>query len=198
MALFKMRDSWNVWRRKVDDAIGGTVEPIESANVEYDNTDSGLTATNVQSAIDEVAEKTSNCKIVSFDNLVETTGTGTETYGELLDVVVASFRTVISGLEDNQYVLPKRLTIYGVTSILLKPFYWDKTATAYDLAGINLGITDTGLTNWFFSAPQAGCILRKATTTFSTGDIALEDTSSVTPASGRRIGIMYDVYEKLV
>lgn len=54
MALFSMRDSWNVWRRKVNEALGGLVDPIESADVTYDNTDSGLTATNVQSAIDEV------------------------------------------------------------------------------------------------------------------------------------------------
>lgn len=55
MALFKMRDSWNVWRKKVDAALGGLVEPVKSEDVTYDNTDSGLTATNVQSAIDEVA-----------------------------------------------------------------------------------------------------------------------------------------------
>lgn len=55
MAEFKMRDSWEVWRRKVNIALGGTVESIKSENVTYDNTDSGLTASNVQSAIDEVA-----------------------------------------------------------------------------------------------------------------------------------------------
>lgn len=63
MALFSMRDSWNVWRRKVNEALG-TVEPVEGTNVTYDNTNSGLSATNVQSAIDEVAGK--ECKLTSY------------------------------------------------------------------------------------------------------------------------------------
>lgn len=54
MALFSFRDSWNVWRRKVDEALG-TVEPIPAGNITYNNSVSGLEATNVQSAIDEVA-----------------------------------------------------------------------------------------------------------------------------------------------
>lgn len=53
MSLF--RDSWEVWRRKVNEALGGLVEPVKAEDVTYDNTDSGLTATDVQSAIDEVA-----------------------------------------------------------------------------------------------------------------------------------------------
>ena len=52
MSLF--RDSWELWRRKVNEALGGLVEPVKSEDVTYDNTDSGLTATDVQSAIDEV------------------------------------------------------------------------------------------------------------------------------------------------
>ena len=48
------RDSWEVWRGKVNQAIGN-VEEIDADEIVYDNTTSGLTATNVQSAIDEVA-----------------------------------------------------------------------------------------------------------------------------------------------
>lgn len=53
MSLF--RDSWEVWRRKVNTALGGLTEPVKAEDVTYDNTDSGLTATDVQSAVDEVA-----------------------------------------------------------------------------------------------------------------------------------------------
>lgn len=69
MTLFKMRDSWNVWRRKVDAALGGMVEPVKSVDVTYDNTNSGLTATNVQSAIDEVAAK--ECTLTSYSTTIE-------------------------------------------------------------------------------------------------------------------------------
>ena len=52
MNLF--RDSWEAWRRKVDEALHGAPEPIESKDVVYDNTGTGLSATNVQNAINEV------------------------------------------------------------------------------------------------------------------------------------------------
>ena len=54
MAFKEVRDSWNVWREKVNRAIGN-VEEIDADEVVYDNTTSGLTATDVQAAIDEVA-----------------------------------------------------------------------------------------------------------------------------------------------
>lgn len=53
MAFKEVRDSWNVWREKVNRAIGN-VEEIDADEVVYDNTTSGLTATDVQAAIDEV------------------------------------------------------------------------------------------------------------------------------------------------
>ena len=53
MSIFKFRDSWEVWRHKVDKALG-TVEEIDADEIVYDNTSSHLTATNAQSAIDEL------------------------------------------------------------------------------------------------------------------------------------------------
>lgn len=70
MALFSFRDSWNVWRRKVDEALG-TVEPIPASNINYNNSTSGIEATNVQSAIDKVAD-IANAKLqyITFHNPV--------------------------------------------------------------------------------------------------------------------------------
>lgn len=50
------RDSWNVWREKVNAALG-TVEQIDASEVLFDNDDTGLTADDVQEAIEEVNEK---------------------------------------------------------------------------------------------------------------------------------------------
>lgn len=61
MALFTMRDSWNVWRRKVNEAINAG-KSIDSKNVVYDGTSSGVSATNVQGAIDEVAGSVENAQ----------------------------------------------------------------------------------------------------------------------------------------
>jgi len=48
-----IRDSWDVCRRKVNEALG-TVERLDADEIHYDKTTSGMSATNVQSAIDEV------------------------------------------------------------------------------------------------------------------------------------------------
>ena len=48
-----IRDSWDVCRRKVNEALS-TVERLDADEIHYDKTTSGMSATNVQSAIDEV------------------------------------------------------------------------------------------------------------------------------------------------
>ena len=50
------RDSWDVWREKVNAALG-TVEQIDASEVLFDNDDTDLTANDVQDAIEEVNTK---------------------------------------------------------------------------------------------------------------------------------------------
>lgn len=54
MSIFPFRDSWEVWRQKVNEAIGST-EPIPASNITFDNSGTEVTATNVQGAVAEVA-----------------------------------------------------------------------------------------------------------------------------------------------
>ena len=102
MALFNMRDSWNVWRRKVNDAIG-TVEPVPATNVTYDNTSSGLSATTAQSAIDEIAGEVSGMTgaEVSYDGT--SSGLSATTVQGAIDEVVSTLA--------NTYVLDSINTI---------------------------------------------------------------------------------------
>lgn len=64
------RDSWEVWRNKVNAALGGSVEDIKASEVLFDKTTSGMTATNVQSAIDELYGKLDDLDAdeVGYDN----------------------------------------------------------------------------------------------------------------------------------
>lgn len=55
MSFLNFRDSWEVWRRKVDAALGGAIESVNASDVSYNGTSAGLVANNVQTAIDEVA-----------------------------------------------------------------------------------------------------------------------------------------------
>lgn len=70
MGGIDFRDSWNVWRRKVNEALG-TADPIPATNVSYDSASSGLSATNVQTAIDAVNTKASSK--LQYINISKTT-----------------------------------------------------------------------------------------------------------------------------
>lgn len=69
-----IRDSWDVWRDKVNKALGGSVEDIKASEVTYDGTTSGLSASSVQGAIDEVLGKIPEvptgyaASAISYDN----------------------------------------------------------------------------------------------------------------------------------
>lgn len=55
MRGYTIQESINRLEKKVADGSGGSGGASSAADVSYDNTSSGLTATNVQAAIDEVA-----------------------------------------------------------------------------------------------------------------------------------------------
>lgn len=146
----------------------------------------------------ELTNKVSNCKIVSFNNAVSVTGTGVETYKELLDSVVSSLSNVVSSLKDNQFALIQRITLAGVTTLIPKAFYYGNTSDLHILAAINLGVTDTQLVYWAYSYPAGGSTFTKATYNLSTNVATFEDTGALVPSTGRTITIMYDIYERTV
>ena len=64
MALFEMRDSWEYWREKVTTAVA-KIENITAIDIPYDGQSSGLSAENVQNAIDELSSKSVSIDILS-------------------------------------------------------------------------------------------------------------------------------------
>lgn len=110
MALFTMRDSWNVWRRKVNEALGGMVEPVKSEDVTYDGTTSGLSATNVQSAIDEVAGDIGDLdgSDIAYDNTAS--GLTADDVQEAIDEVAGDVTTIATAITGS-YVLDSIGTI---------------------------------------------------------------------------------------
>ena len=91
------RDSWEVWRSKVNQALGGSVEDIKASEVTFDGTTSSLSATNVQSAIDEVAGNIPEiptgyaASAITYDNT---------TSGLLAEDVQSAIDEVSAGLSD--------------------------------------------------------------------------------------------------
>ena len=132
MSLF--RDSWEVWRRKVNEALGGLVEPVKSEDVTYDNTDSGLTATNVQSAIDEVVTDVSSLSTVVGDadsGLVkDVTGIKNTLTLKSYTGTTTSAGWIISDIEyANRYILTVGCNIAGKFALPTRatdsPYVWD-------------------------------------------------------------------------
>ena len=99
-----IRDSWDVWRRKVDTALGGSVEDIKASEVTFDGTTSSLSATNAQSAIDEVAGNipeiptSYEASAITYDNT---------TSGLVATDVQSTIDEVSAGLSDVESVTEK-------------------------------------------------------------------------------------------
>ena len=87
MSIIDFRDSWEVWRRKVNEAIGGGSEPIPATRITYKGNTSGLSAKNVQAAIDET--------VGVIDNVSNTAAS------KLQYIAVAEDNTNIFDLMDN-------------------------------------------------------------------------------------------------
>ena len=87
MGIIDFRDSWEVWRRKVNEALGGGTEKIPATRISYKNNTSGLTANNVQTAIDEV--------VGAIDNVSDATDS------KLQYIAVTEDNTNIFDLMDN-------------------------------------------------------------------------------------------------
>lgn len=155
MALFSMRDSWNVWRRKVNEALGGLLDPIESADVTYDNAESGLTATNVQSAIDEVAGDigvvddkvdSTNNKLGAIQQLGRTQISKTAssgTYIELLNSVANDLLTIISNMADNEIIELEFVTVSNFITCNITPYRYLNNATDINVIGQAVTISTT-------------------------------------------------------
>ena len=209
MALFKMRDSWNVWRRKVDEALGGSVEPVKSEDVTYDNTDSGLTATNVQSAIDEVAKGIGDIdsalsgKTVITEPIatIEVTGDGTKTVLTLMDELATALKAKLASLEDNELLTP--LVFYaagfawmGATTLEC----YDKTTTSFSPLFQRMTIDATSsLVSLYYAVLKSttgdswlnGCTLRTAPS------ITVASGLNNIPTNGAKFQLIYRLYETL-
>lgn len=122
----EFRKSWEAWREKVDEAIGGTVEPIVGANVSFDPTDTDLSATNVQGAIEEVNEKihdyaAPDAEHVDYDNT--DSGLAATNVQDAIDEVNTALADKVDkvtgkGLSENDYTDADKTIVGGVTAAL--------------------------------------------------------------------------------
>lgn len=111
---------------------GGQGEPIPASKISYDNTDSGLSATKVQGAIDELAstvggldtavdnlETALNQKYVLADSDVniEVTADGVKSYSDLLDDLYTAFLAYIAAMDDDELLFLTRMQVQNVATL---------------------------------------------------------------------------------
>ena len=111
---------------------GGEGEPIPATKISYDNTDSGLSATNVQDAIDEIdvalddaIEDISDIKTALSQNYVladsdvniEVTADGVKSYSDLLDDLYTAFLAYIAAMEDDELLFLTRMQVQNVATL---------------------------------------------------------------------------------
>ena len=111
---------------------GGEGEPIPASKISYDNTDSGLTATKVQSAIDELASSVSgldssvddletalnqNYVLADNDVNIEVTADGTKSYSDLFDDLNTAFLAYLAAMDDGDLLFLTRMQVTGVVTL---------------------------------------------------------------------------------
>lgn len=165
MSLHTIRDSWEEWRRKVNLALGGVVGEIDASEVAYSNTSSGLTATNVQSAIDEVVGD-----IGVVDGKVDTVGNklgaiqqlgrtqvnktvSSGTYIELLNSVANDLLTIISNMADNEIIELEFVAISNFITCVITPYRYFNNATDINIIGqaVTIGANEGSIRKVSFS-----------------------------------------------
>ena len=183
---------------------GGEGEPIPAAKISYDNTTSGLTADDIQEAVDELAEvttkvpnhmllKPSGSTLLNYSFNVTTDGT--KTWGEVLNDLYAEFHTRITALADNARIRPAAIYIQSYGGFL----------STYTSGFTNLTVNDTSYyegARVSAAGVYASNIMIGENSTFvewlidGTGATRTIKTTDV-PDAGIAVYLNYEVFEKV-
>ena len=193
---------------------GGEGEPIPATKISYDNTASGLTADDIQEAVDEVALEAKGASEAITDLTTALTGKivkkqvalnklsvkadGVKTWGALLNELGVAFKTVLEGLADNELVAPKVLFYQGIAWCgIIGTDYFTNTTTTFGMA---FSRTD------YYSSKIRDVVGRLSSTendgAFIIGEYdgngaTITNKLSDVPAENTLLEIQYDVYVKL-
>lgn len=168
---------------------GGT-----AAGTSYDNSGSGLTADDVQEAIDEVNAKIGAYQIIGLDETVVVTADGVKTVSELLDEMHAALHAMFSALPDGvtAEMLCLRSTAIGGTSVAIPQFYknFDNASDNEVLIFGSRNITSGHILENCVRIVTSGS--ESLNGTYENGQpVALTDHGSDVPTNGKTITIHY-------
>ena len=190
---------------------GGEGEPIPATKISYDNTTSGLTADDIQEAVDEVAGEINDVSAVTtkvtnhmllkpststlLNYSINVTTDGVKTWGEVLNDLYTAFHAIVTALPNNSRIRPAAVFIQSYGGFLSTYTSGFTNATVNDTSyyeGAHVGA----------SAVYACNILLGETSAFvewlinGTGATSTVKTTDV-PDADINVYLNYEIYDKV-
>lgn len=173
---------------------GGEGEPIPATKISYDNTTSGLTADDIQGAIDEIAD-IKNMWAVKEWAYEEVAGDGTKTYQAILNEIATNMNAKLAALADDEKIVSLALTFGGTYTLPITP---SAIFTKADTFALQCGATvarSSSVVSYYSYISSSDSIFRNASTGASS--TTFNDQSSVVLANDKAIRYEYVVYKQV-
>ena len=157
----------------------GEAQPIPATRIGYDNIDSGLTATNVQGAIDEIAG-VKNMWAVKEWGYEEVAGDGTKTYQTILNEIATNMNAKLATLADDEKLVSLALTFGGTYTL---PIPQSAIFTNADTFALQCGATvarSSSVVSYYSYMATTDSVFRNSSTTFTDqSNTALDNTHAI-------------------
>lgn len=193
---------------------GGEGEPIPATKISYNNTTSGLTADDIQEAVDEVALEAKGASQAITDITTELTGKyvkkqrnldiitvtadGTKTVGELLNEASTAFKAVLSALEDNETVSPKVLFIGGLAwTGVTGTEYLTKNDSSFGFVFSRISYLSSKMQNWYIKFSSTDNVHEVYLGEYDSTGATITSKFSTVPTEGTKIQLHYETYIEL-
>lgn len=184
-------DTQNVYSTPFNE---GEAQPIPATRIGYVNTGSGLTATDVQGAIDEIAG-VKNKWVVKEWAYEEVAGDGTKTYQAILNEIATNMNAKLAALENDEKIVSLALTFGGTYTLPITP---SAIFTNADTFALQCGATvarSSSVVSYYSYMANSESVFRDATTT--TSATAFNNHSNEALANDKAIRYEYIIFKKV-
>ena len=151
---------------------------IKASSVTYSNTSSGLTATNVQTAIDEVEAKMGSVQTVAEGYVFSSSPDGTKTYGQLANEAINNLLAVCANHVGKKIVIESVL-ILGVAEYVMgaAPVPISANMTSFNRQGLSTEV-DSSNNTFTVNRLYVGSFASINQIVMSSGSVAVTDQAA--------------------
>lgn len=191
---------------------GGEGAPIPATKIGYDNTTSGLTADDVQGAIDEVVSDINTVAgdvetletalndtyvLVNSDVNIEVTADGVKSYSDLMDDLNTAFLAYLAAMEDDELLFLTRAQVQNVATLapLGKVSGYNNTdvSVSPSFTRVELDSTNLLVTSFRFGGTKSFLICGIT----AVPAVTIADKKSDVPTEGLKIVVSAHLYKQV-